>query len=66
MEFQKYKDLIDAFLKWNDEHPLFENPYKDQLTYLNLSSLKKDAFIKFFYDFYADGGKIQSGAFCIA
>lgn len=57
------KELVDAFFVWleNDPHSEWEDFYKDQVTEKNLSSMKKAEFVDFFVQFFAVGGKVQSG-----
>jgi 5-methylcytosine-specific restriction protein B len=61
MDLQKYKPLITSFLSWYNTLEIDENPYKEQLTFDRLNLLDKESFVKFFYDFYAEGGQVQSG-----
>lgn len=61
MNLTKYKQLIDAFTSWYPPQQYYESGYQDQLTLEKLNALDKESFIAFFYDFYAEGGKIQSG-----
>ncbi len=57
------KILIDEFLKWyeSDSHSENEDFYKSALTFENLSQMKDNELVSFFYQFAIDGGKIQSG-----
>ena len=61
MDIQRYKPLTDAFLAWYNQQPDRENHYGNQITFQHLNSLNKKEFIRFFYDFYAEGGNVQSG-----
>ena len=64
MERDKYMPiLLLDFEEWykNDLHSKYENWYIDTLTEENITSLSKEEFVNFFYDFVAVGGKVQSG-----
>jgi hypothetical protein len=56
-------ELIDKFDVWykNDEHSTNEDYYKDKINKSYLQNLNREPFIDFFYDFKAEGGKLQSG-----
>lgn len=55
--------LIENFDKWYNENTKSEDRkyYDNKINEKYLKSLKKDDFIKFFIDFYDEGGKVQSG-----
>jgi hypothetical protein len=57
------KKLLPHFSNWYETNPHKQNEdyYKDTINYNYLSSLNKAEFIDFFYNFFAEGGKIQSG-----
>jgi len=67
MNTESLKPLIDAYLPYYDrEFQPREDAYKNQLTLANLSGLTKQEFIDFFFQFYREGGQIQSGGHRIA
>jgi len=63
MERKEYMPiLLKKFEEWYniDTHSTNEDYYSETLTKENLISMSKDNFIDFFYNFYENGGKIQS------
>ena len=56
-------ELISHFVKWydNDPHSRNEDYFIHTITHGNLSKMPRNEFIQFFYNFVAEGGKIQSG-----
>jgi hypothetical protein len=63
METKKISDLFESFDRWyfSSEHASKESIYDDSLRFENLSNMSKEELIKFFFDFKASGGGIQSG-----
>lgn len=55
--------VVIEFEKWysNDEHSKHINIYDNIITEENIKSLSDNDFINLFYNFVAEGGKIQSG-----
>ncbi|HAQ19145.1 MAG TPA: hypothetical protein DCR40_07925 [Prolixibacteraceae bacterium] len=60
---QDHKTLVDAFLRWYKTDPHHENRdfYPTLITSEYLVGLTKDEFVKFFFQFVKEGGKVQSG-----
>ena len=58
-------ELLDAFFTWltNDRHDRLENAYANTITKAYLSKLDRKAFIRFFFEFCREGGKIQDGGY---
>jgi len=59
------KNIISEFDQWylTDLHSQNENFYKTLIEKNRLKSLNKEQFIRFFYEFVSEGGKVQSGGY---
>lgn len=57
------KEVLEGFVSWYCDYPLSnkEDCYKDKINKEYLSSIGKEKFIEFFYEFVSVGGEIQSG-----
>ncbi len=56
-------NIISEFESWyiSDQHSKNIDYYKNQITKNYIAELSDDSFLDLFYDFYKEGGKIQSG-----
>ena len=62
MNITSLKEFLEAYQPYYDrEFRSREKVYSDRLTYSKLSSLPREEFIEFFYEFYSRGGYIQAG-----
>ena len=55
--------IIEPFFDWYraDDHAREEDAYREEITGRKLELYSREEFIDFFYRFYAEGGKVQSG-----
>ena len=63
MDREKLRRIFESFDAWyrSDDHSVRENSYRDTLTKDKLTQMSKEELVRFFYDFKASGGGIQSG-----